>query len=430
MVDVLLEGLESMERQSRIHGQFYEQAAFAPAAAYIDTLASLAISAVGGRCPPFRAASATDSIVRAMDCFWKLPRRTELACACAIALKAFAGSCGDDDTFAPGSRALHAGALPLLESMLPAVEAELAGGGVEKAKRKVLGIVPEFVRTLRDLKARREAALAELLADDKAEPARRAKSSKATKAKHSAQGKASAAAATVAPAEMQPPRAEVDEAAAALDAVSIADVAPAAAPASEPLIEPTQTPTPPAEPEPVAATPPPLPQWLLQAVQRPPPPPPPAAPPPTALPPPAALPPPVAPPPVALPPIAPAAPRGAWAQRPPAIAVTQQQPPPPAAAPPPQQPPPAAPVELPRWNVAAPSPPSKPPAGAWGRGRPAISGLSAGEVPRDQECAICLDAAAEGRTPCCGQTAFCAPCAAALSGGCPLCRAELGGASS
>jgi hypothetical protein len=282
MVDALHAGLENMERQSRTCGQ-YEQLAFAPAAAFIDALATLAISAVGGRCAPFRAASATDSIVRALNCFWKLPRRVELACACANALKAFAGGCGDDDTFAPGSRALHAGALPPLESMLPAVEAELAAGGVDKAKRKLLGIVPEFVRTLRDLKARREAALAELLADDKPEPAQRAKSGKpaAAKAKRGPQGKGSAAAAAVAEAEVQPPAAEVDEAAAALDAVSIADAAPAAAPAAEPerVVEPL---APPAEPEPAAVTPPPLPQWLLQAVQRPPAPPPPAAPPPGA----------------------------------------------------------------------------------------------------------------------------------------------------
>ena len=412
MVDALFQGLDGMIIQSHSHGQL----AFAPAAAFINTLGILAESAVGGRCAPFRAASATESIVRALNCFWKL-QCVEVACASANALKAFARSCGDDDTFAPGSRALHAGALPLLESMLPAVEAELAAGGVDKATRKLLGTVLDFVRTLRDLKARREAALAELLADDKPEPAQRAKSGKpvAAKAKRGPQGKGSAAAAAVAEAEVQPPAGEVDEAAAALDAVSIADAAPAAAPAAEPerVVEPTPPPAPPAEPEPAAVTPPPLPQWLLQAVQRPlaPPPPPQAAPP--------------QPPPAVPPPIAPAAPRGAWAQRPPAIAVAQQ--PPMHAAAPPQRP---QPVELPRWNVPPPSPSSKPPAGAWGRGRPAISGLSAGEVPRDQECAICLDAVAEGCTPCCGQTAFCAPCAATLSGGCPLCRAVPGSASS
>ena len=396
------------------------------AVACINALASLAKPTRGfANSKTSRAASATDMITLALSKM--LPRHaasTALACACANALKAFAGSCGDDD--APGLCALHAGALPLLESMLPAVEAELAGSGVDKAHRKLLGTLPEFVRTLLDLKARREAVLAELLAGDKAEPARRAKSSKTTtaKAKHSPQNKASSEAGAAEQVPSQP--AGVDQAAAALDAVSIADAAPTAAAEPAPPVD--ATPMTPAAPEPVAAIPPPLPQWLLQAVQRPtvPPPPPPAAPPPGAPrppPPPAATPP---PPPAVPPPAAPAAPRGAWAQRPRAIAVGQQ---PPPAAPLQGRQPAAPPVELPSWTLPPPSPPSKPPAGAWGRGRPAISGLSAGEVPRELECAICLDAAAEGRTPCCGQTAFCAPCAAALTGECPLCRAAPGGAS-
>ena len=257
--------------------------------AFIDALAKTCVSKYsrhGASASPRVPAECTDRVVGALSTL--LPRHaasTALACACANALKVFAGSCGDDDTAAPGSRALHAGALPLLELMLPAVEAELAGGVVDKAKRKLLSTVTEFVHTLREVKARREALLAELLADDKSEPARRAKSRKPTaaKTKHSPRGTASAA--TAAAAEVQPPSADVDQAAAAFGAVSIADAAPAAAPAAEPAPPVEATLARPTESEPVATTPPPLPQWLLQAVQRPtvPPPPPPAAPPPAAL---------------------------------------------------------------------------------------------------------------------------------------------------
>ena len=99
--------------------------------------------------------------------------------------------------------------------------------------------------------------------------------------------------------------------------------------------------------------------------------------------------------------------------------VPPQPQPQPQAAPLPQ----AAPPPLPPWLLQAvqrPPPPAPPPP-------PAITaGLM--EVPRELECAICLDSEAVGRTPCCGQTAFCARCAAALTGECPLCRALPGGA--
>ena len=124
---------------------------------------------------------------------------------------------------------------------------------------------------------------------------------------------------------------------------------------------------------------------------------------------------------------------------PPTTTPAKAPPPPPAPAPAPPRPAavPPSPPPLPPWLLQAmqrppePPPPSPPAATASARGnaRPAIPGLSGDEVPRELECAICLDARAEGRTPCCGQTAFCTSCAAALTGECPLCRALPGGAA-
>jgi len=230
---------------------------------------------------------------------------------------------------------------------------------------------------------RADAAMAELLAEEEAEAAaRKAKAGKGAKSKAKAKASKSKAASAAAASKSPPAKGST--------------VVPA--PAEQPMAPapPAPVPAPPQPEAPQCSLPPPLPPWLMQAMQQP-------APAPPA--------------PVATPAVQPAAPRGA---RPPniaaALAATRISPP--AAVPAPPQ----------RWDAVATLPPA-PPAGAWGRARPAIPGLSAGEVPRELECAICLDARAEGRTPCCGQTAFCTPCAATLTGGCPLCRALPGDAA-
>jgi hypothetical protein len=108
-----------------------------------------------------------------------------------------------------------------------------------------------------------------------------------------------------------------------------------------------------------------------------------------------------------------------------------QPPPPPPPAPLPDAAPPPLPP-LPPWLLQAmqamptPSQPALKPAAvplAPTSAAAATTRTAAGEVPRELECAICLDAVVEGRTPCCGQAAFCATCAASLTDACPLCRA-------
>jgi hypothetical protein len=330
----------------------------------------------GGRCSPACAAVVTNAMLAALHKM--LPQHAasaELAGAFAGALRAFAGGCGGDDASAPGAHALHGGALPLLESMLPAVEAELAAGGLDKADRKQRGAVADFVRTLRALEASREAialrAAAALVAEEETERARRSKGGKKAK---SAKSKAAPPAAL---AEA------VEPMTAAVAAVSVADAAASMAPAEPPAAEPL----PAAQPQPDAApaAPPPLPPWLLQAM--------------------------LAPPPQPTPPIAP--PLQPLAAPPPAMPPGPQGVPLPAT----QAVPLSSLVQQPRWEVP---PPPKAPAGAWGRRPPAIPGMA---LSRESECAICLDAVAVGRTPCCGQTAFCAPCTATLRAECPLCRA-------
>jgi hypothetical protein len=318
------------------------------ASACIDALSPFAKSVAGGRCAPRRADRAVDAVITALRKM--LPEHaasTQLASCCALALKVFAGGCSGDDAAAPGTRALCAGALPLLESMLPAVDAELVAGGLNKATRKQLAFIAEYVRLLRGVAAQREAAAVALIAEDEAQRAQRSKLAQAGKSKSSKAKKTKQL------------HSEVQQPTAALAAVSVAD-------------------------ECAASAEPPAPLPVL--------PPPPRAPPPQRE-----------PPPPVLPPL----------------------PPPP---PPQPQPVPATPPPLPPWlQQAMQQPPPRPPADAAafvrGRARPAIAGLSAGEVPRELECAICLDAAAEGRTPCCGQTAFCAACAVTLRAECPLCRA-------
>ncbi len=357
----------------------------------VSKLGSFALFRIDSPGAPRRADRIVDAVVAALRKM--LPEHaasSELAGFCAFTLNACAGACSGNDAAAPGTRALCAGALPLLESMLPTVEAELAGGGLSMESREEHAGVIEYVRLLRGLAAQREAAAASLVADEEAERAQRSKAAQGGKTKSSKAGKA----------KKKQTQAEVQQATAAFAAVSVAEASAAPTeppPATQPAPEHPVLPPPSPPPQPVVPVlPPPLPPWLLQAMQQPPPPQP-AAPPPAALP--------------------PAAPSGAWAQRPQlhaAAAVPQRHP--------------AASAALPQWNVAAPPPP-KMPAGAWGRARPAILGLSAGEVPRELECAICLDALAVGVTPCCGQTAFCAACAVTLRAECPLCRALPGAAA-
>jgi hypothetical protein len=303
--------------------------------------------------------------------------------------------CGGADAVAHGTHALRAGALPLLEAALKEAQAVVDEDEDEEGEDWMFECIDNLERVVLMLqRVRADAAMAELLAEEDAEAALKPKGGKGakTKAKASKAKAAGAAKAGAAKTGQSPPA----KAAAAAQSAAASTVAEAPPPVP-----------PPAPLAPVPPPQPPLPPWLLQAMQRPPPPPAPAA------------------PPVAQP----AAVRGAWAQRPPSLAgasaATHISPPAPvpAAASALQRLSLAeAATPLPRWEVA-PSPPPRAPAGAWGRARPAIPGLGAGELPRELECAICLDAAVEGRTPCCGQAAFCAPCAAALSGECPLCRA-------
>jgi hypothetical protein len=341
----------------------------------LNALPCLAKAVGGGRCSPACAAATTDAVVATLRKM--LPENAtfaELAGAFAGALRAFAGGCGGDDASAPGTHALRAGALPLLESMQPAVERALTGSYLDKAARKQLGAVADFVRTLRALEASREAsalrAAAALLAEEEAELARRSKGGKKVKACKSKAAPVAAAAAAV-------------EQVTAFAAISIADVAAIMAPAESQAAE-TEPPAPP-QPDAALAALPPLPPWLLQAM--------------------------LAPPPQPTPPIAP--PLQPLAAPPPAMPPGPQGVPLPAT----QAVPLSSLVQQPRWEVP---PPPKAPAGAWGRRPPAIPGMA---LSRESECAICLDAVAVGRTPCCGQTAFCAPCTATLRAECPLCRA-------
>jgi hypothetical protein len=327
-------------------------------AAYtIQQLSSFATRVQGDRCAPPHAAKATEAAVVILRRMLADVISLVAVFYCADTLRAFAGGCSVDETAAPGTHALRLGALPLLQSMLPAVNAELAEGGNDKAARKQCRIITDFVGKLRVLEARREAAAAALVAEEEVERAQRSKAAQGSKV-NAAKAKAKKGAA----ATKKPPAAEVDQAAAELSDMAIADASAGAAAGGPPPAEalPVVPPAAPATAPPAAslqAAPPPLPPWLAQVMQQPPPSPPPPA----------------------------AASRAAQAQRPPHIAAasTQRQ------------------------------PVSSPPAG-----------MSAGDlVPRELECAICLDAAAEGRTRCCGQTAFCRPCAATLTGECPLCRA-------
>jgi hypothetical protein len=119
-----------------------------------------------------------------------------------------------------------------------------------------------------------------------------------------------------------------------------------------------------------------------------------------------------------------------------AAAASIAEPPQPPPPPPPAPAPDAALPPLPPWLLQAmkalptPSqpvpppaaPPPAPPSAAAASARTAAGEVE--EVPRELECAVCLDAVVVGRTPCCGQAAFCAPCAVSLAvGACPLCRA-------
>jgi hypothetical protein len=329
----------------------------ATAAVFVGWLPNFSMTVNGGPCAPSHAAKATEATMAVLR---RMSAEDKVSLAgvsyCARALGTFAGGCSVDDAAAPGTYALRLGALPLLESMLPAVNAELAAARSDKGARKQFSLVTDCLSKLRALEARREAAAAALVAEEEAEHARRSKAAKNGKAA-AAKAKAKKGSAAAAAAAKKPQPAEVDKAAAALGAMAIADASAGAAAGGPPPAEAVPAAPPAAPLQAAQAAPPPLPPWLTQAMQQPPPSPPPPA----------------------------AASRAAQAQRPPHIAAasTQRQ------------------------------PVSSPPAG-----------MSAGDlVPRELECAICLDAAAEGRTRCCGQTAFCRPCAATLTGECPLCRA-------
>ena len=319
-------------------------------------------------CKPALARAATDAVVDALRALQHRSDWFDFLAASAYAINSFSGWCGEADADKPGTYALHAGALPPLEASLATLDADdVIYDGIEEIVLKLRGV-------------RADAAMAELLAEEEAEAAaRKPKAGKGAKSKAKAKASKNKAAAAASKSAL----AKDSTAAPAAEALP-APAPPAPAPAP-PQPEAAPPPSPPSPPQP------PLPPWLLQAMQQP-------APAPPA--------------PVAAHAVQPAAPRGA---RPPNIAA--------ALAATRISPPAAVPSPVPRWDVA-PSPPPAQPAGAWGRARPAIPGLSAGEVPRELECAICLDARAEGRTACCGQTAFCAACAATLRGECPLCRAS------
>jgi hypothetical protein len=281
-------------------------------------------------------------------------RLLSFVAACAEMINNFTGACGEADAAKEGTYALRAGALPLLEPTLAFLDAtdddynDTDYESIEFVVHKLQGV-------------RADAAMAELLAEEEAEAAaRKAKAGKGAKSKAKAKASKSKSAGAATASKSPPAKSST--------------VVPA--PAEQPMAPAPPAPTP-APPQPEAPQsslppplPPPLPPWLMQAMQPP------------------------APAPTAAPAVQPAAPRGA---RPPniaaALAATRISPP--AAVPAPPQ----------RWDAAATLLPA-PPTGAWSRARPAIPGLSAGEVPRELECAICLDAVAEGRTTCCGQTAF------------------------
>jgi hypothetical protein len=346
----------------------------------ISTLGMLSCVATKWTCKPELAAAATDAIVAALRALQPKPGSSvAFVAACAEMINNFTGACGEADAAKEGTYALRAGALPLLEPTLAFLDAtdddynDTDYESIEFVVHKLQGV-------------RADAAMAELLAEEEAEAAaRKAKAGKGAKSKAKAKaskGKTAAAAA----ATKSPPAKDIT-------------VVPAPAEATPAAVPPAPAPAPTLHEAPQSSLPPqpPLPPWLLQAMQQPP------APAPSA--------------PVAAPAVQSAAPRTARPQIiAAALAATRISPPATASAP------------SPRWDVAA-TPLPAPPAGAWGRARPAIPRLSAGEVPRELECAICLDAAAEGRTTCCGQTAFCAACAATLRGECPLCRALSGDAA-
>jgi hypothetical protein len=337
----------------------------------ISTLGMLSCVATKWTCKPELAAAATDAIVAALRALQPKPGSSvAFVAACAEMINNFTGACGEADAAKEGTYALRAGALPLLEPTLAFLDAtdndynDTDYESIEFVVHKLQGV-------------RADAAMAELLAEEEAEAAaRKAKAGKGAKSKAKAKASKSKSAGAATASKSPPAKSST--------------VVPA--PAEQPMAPAPPAPVPaPPQPEAPQSSPPPLPPWLMQAMQQP-------APAPPA--------------PVATPAVQPAAPRGA---RPPniaaALAATRISPP--AAVPAPPQ----------RWDAVATLLPA-PPTGAWSRARPAIPGLSAGEVPRELECAICLDAVAEGRTLCCGQTAFCAACAATLTGECPLCRAS------
>jgi hypothetical protein len=218
------------------------------AVACIGTLASFTHTPAVGRCATRRADRAVDAVIATLrKMLPECAASAELACSCAFTLEGFAGGCSGDDAAAPGTRALCAGALPLLESMLPAVEAELAAGGLDKERRKQHAMVAGYVRTLRALAARREAAAAALIAEEEAEQAQRSKAAQAGKGKSSKTSKSKA---------KQP---QMQQATAALAAVSLAGAgtAPAEPP---PVLQPTPPqPVPPPPAPPVLPPPVPLP---------------------------------------------------------------------------------------------------------------------------------------------------------------------------
>jgi hypothetical protein len=236
------------------------------------------------RCEPRLAAAAVDGIVAALRtegvvATQPTPESPASAAAvnAAIALKAFAGGCGGDDAFAPGTHMLRAGALPLLEAALThavAVE-EALESSTESSQHSGESCIYESQRAihikvlvddLRGLVARADAAAAELIAEEEASAAL----SKAKAGKAPSKGKGGKAAKAAKAAKKQPPAPPPVDAAASVDAVPPPPAA-AASPAATPA-------------------PPELPPWLLDAMQRLPPPsaaapqPPPSALPPVAAP--------------------------------------------------------------------------------------------------------------------------------------------------
>jgi hypothetical protein len=297
----------------------------------ISTLGMLSCVATKWTCKPELAAAATDAIVAALRALQPKPGSSvAFVAACAEMINNFTGACGEADAAKEGTYALRAGALPLLEPTLAFLDAtdndynDTDYESIEFVVHKLQGV-------------RADAAMAELLAEEEAEAAaRKAKAGKGAKSKAKAKASKSKSAGAATASKSPPAKSST--------------VVPA--PAEQPMAPAPPAPVPaPPQPEAPQSSPPPLPPWLMQAMQQP-------APAPPA--------------PVATPAVQPAAPRGA---RPPniaaALAATRISPP--AAVPAPPQ----------RWDAVATLLPA-PPTGAWSRARPAIPGLSAGEVPRER----------------------------------------------